>query len=119
VFTVFSFVVSNFGLSNIISYSLPMLMFLYPLAITLILLALTGKFFDHDRIVYLCVTVFTGIAALFDLCKTLPEALQPAALVALGRKLLPWFDLNMGWVVPAVVGLVLGLLLRKRTGARR
>ena len=75
-FTVFSFVVSNFGLSRIIEYSLPVLMFLYPLAITLILLALCGKLFDHDRAVYVSVTALTGAAALFDLIKTLPAALQ-------------------------------------------
>jgi len=113
VFTVFSFVVSNFGLSNIISYSLPVLMFLYPPAITLILLALFGRFFNHDRTVYVSVTVFTCIAALFDLLKTLPEGMRPDAVVALGRHILPWFDLNLGWIIPAIIGLVLGLLIRK------
>jgi len=112
VFTVFSFGISNFGLSRLISYSLPVLMFLYPLAITLILLALFGKFFDHDQAVYISVTAFTCVAALFDLLKTLPETMQPAALVELGRTLLPWFDLNLGWVVPAVIGLAVGLLIR-------
>ena len=111
-FTVFSFAVSNFGLSNLLDYSLPVLMFLYPLAITLILLALCGKLFDHDKAVYISVTVFTCIAALFDLFKTLPAAICPTALVELGRKILPWFDLNLGWVVPAVIGLVLGLVIR-------
>ena len=33
----------SFGLSTIISASIPVLMFLYPLTIVLILLALTGK----------------------------------------------------------------------------
>jgi len=111
IFTVFSFGISNFGLSRLIDYSLPVLMFLYPLAITLILLALFGKFFDHDQAVYVSVTVFTCIAALFDLLKTLPEGLQPAALVTLGRRILPWFDLNLGWVVPAIIGLVIGLVV--------
>ena len=112
IFSVFSFVVSNFGLSRIINYSLPVLMFLYPLAITLILLALTGKLFDHDQRVYICVTAFTGVAALFDLIKTLPEGLQIPAAVELGRKILPWYDLNLGWVIPAALGLALGLALR-------
>ena len=112
IFSVFSFVVSNFGLSRIINYSLPVLMFLYPLAITLILLALTGKLFGHDQRVYICVTAFTGVAALFDLIKTLPEGLQIPAAVELGRKILPWYDLNLGWVVPAALGLALGLALR-------
>ena len=119
-FTVFSFGISNFGLSKLINYSLPVLMFLYPLAITLILLALFGKFFDHDQAVYISVTVFTCIAALFDLLKTLPETLCPLALVELGRKILPWFDLNLGWVVPALIGLVIGLVIhgmKKRKAA--
>ena len=117
IFSVFSFIVSNFGLSKIINYSLPVLMFLYPLAITLILLALCGKLFDHDKAVYVSVTVFTCVAALFDLFKTLPAELQPTALVELGRKILPWFDLNLGWVVPAVIGFVIGMgihLYKKR-----
>lgn len=113
VFSVFSFCVSNFGLSRIIDYSLPVLMFLYPLAITLILLALFGRLFDHDQRVYISVTAFTCVAALFDLLKTLPASIRPQGLVELGRKLLPWFDLNLGWVVPAALGLALGLLLRQ------
>ena len=90
IFTVFSFCVSNFGLSKIIEYSLPVLMFLYPLAITLILLALIGKVFDHDRVVYVCVTGFTCVAAAFDLFKSLPAAIQPQGLVELARRILPW-----------------------------
>lgn len=114
VFTVFSFCISNFGLSKILDYSLPVLMFLYPLAITLILLALLGRFFDHDRSVYLSVTVFTCAAALFDFLKTLPEAIRPQKLVALAEKVLPWFDLNLGWVIPAALGLVVGLMMHRR-----
>lgn len=112
-FTGFSFCVSNFGLSKIIDYSLPVLMFLYPLAITLILLALTGRWFDHDKRVYVSVSVCTGVAAVFDLLKTLPEALRPQSLIDLAQKVLPWFDLNLGWVIPAIVGLAVGLLLRR------
>lgn len=113
IFSVFSFAVSNVGLSKIIEFSLPVLMFLYPLAITLIALALGGKLFDHDRRVYVSVTAFTGVAALFDFVKTLPAGLQIPGVVALGEKILPWYGLNLGWVVPALIGLVLGLVLRK------
>lgn len=116
-FTVFSFVVSNFGLSNIINYSVPVLMFLYPLAITLIILALCGKLFAHDRSVYVSVTAFTVFAAFFDLIKTLPAEIQSSlnleGMISFARTILPWFDLNLGWVVPALIGLVLGLIIRK------
>jgi hypothetical protein len=40
IFTLFSFIIANFGLNNIIQISIPVLMFLYPLVITLILLTL-------------------------------------------------------------------------------
>lgn len=113
VFTIFSFGVSNFGLSKIISYSLPVLMFLYPLAITLILLALAGHWFGHDRQVYISVTACTCVAAVFDLLKSLPEQMQPQGLLNLARSVLPWFDLNLGWVTPAILGLAVGLLWRR------
>lgn len=115
-FTGFSLVVSNVGLSTIIEYSIPALMFLYPLAITLILLALCGNLFDHDRGVYISVTVFTAGAAVFDCLKTLPESLVAGmhmdGVVAFARGILPWFDLNLGWVVPAAVGFAAGLVIR-------
>ena len=115
IFTVLSFLISNFGLSKIISYSLPLLLFLYPLAITLILLALFGNLFHHDRAVYVSVTAFTCIAALFDLAKALPANLKTAlhldGAVGLAEKILPFFDISLGWVLPALVGLVLGLVI--------
>ena len=119
IFTLFSFVVSNFGLSKILDYSLPVLMFLYPPTITLILLALFGKFFGHHKAVYISVTAFTCVAALFDLLKTLPAALQKglnlAPVIALAGKFLPFFSLNLGWVTPALIGLILGLVIRRRS----
>lgn len=115
-FTIFSCIVSNAGLSTIIEYSVPVLMFLYPLAITLIVLALIGGLFQHDRSVYVSVTVFTGAAAVFDLFKALPNSIQTAlhleGAVAAAEKLLPWFDLKLGWVVPAVCGFGVGILLK-------
>ena len=117
-FTAFSFVVSNFGLSNILDYSLPVLMFLYPLSITLIALALCGGWFGHDRRVYVSVTALTGAAALFDLIKTLPEgviaALNLEGVILFMHRFLPLYDINLGWVLPAVIGLGIGLALRAK-----
>ena len=117
IFTVFSLVVSNFGLSKIIEYSVPVLMFLYPLAITLIALALCGNIFNHDKTVYVSVTAFTLAAAIFDLIKTLPAGLQESmhleSIVGFARNILPWFDLNLGWAVPAILGLMIGLVIKK------
>lgn len=121
-FTVFSFVVSNFGLSRILDYSLPVLMFLYPLAITLILLALCGQAFNHDRAVYVSVTALTCAAAVFDLIKTLPEgmitALNLHGVIHLANRYLPFYSINLGWVIPAAIGLAIGLMLRRAKKSR-
>lgn len=116
IFTVFSFVISNVGLSKIIEYSMPVLMFLYPLSITLIVLALIGNLFEHDQIVYRCVTAFTAVAAIFDLLKSLPESVRTLLhldeVIAAAGEILPWFDLNLGWVVPALIGFIVGMMIR-------
>ena len=92
-FTLFSFAVSNVGLSAIIEYSIPVLMLIYPPAIALIILAFIGKFFHHDKAVYISVMAFTWAAAIFDFMKTLPASVQSSLhldrLVAFARQYLP------------------------------
>ena len=48
-------------------------MFIYPLAITLILLALLSPLFKHSKIVYRFTTLFTMVAAFVDGVKASPE----------------------------------------------
>ncbi|MDO4522777.1 MAG: branched-chain amino acid transport system II carrier protein, partial [Eubacteriales bacterium] len=115
IFSVFSFVVSNVGLSKIIEYAVPLLMFLYPLTITLTLLALFEKLFGASQAVYVSVTAFTGIAALFDLCNALPEFLQKTlhteVLIGFAKHYLPMYGQGLGCALPALLGLVLGLAI--------
>lgn len=115
-FTVFSFAVSNIGLSAIIEYSIPMLMLIYPPAIALILLAFLGKFFAHDRTVYIATMIGTWAAAIFDCMKTLPAPVQAAlhldVPIAFAAAHLPLFDKNLGWLLPAVIGFAAGMAIR-------
>ena len=115
-FTVFSFAVSNIGLSAIIEYSIPMLMLIYPPAIALILLAFLGKFFAHDRTVYIATMIGTWAAAIFDCMKTLPAPVQTAlhldTPIAFAAAHLPLFDKNLGWLLPAVIGFAAGMAIR-------
>ena len=113
-FVLFSFFVANLGLTSIISYAVPFLMFIYPLVITLILLAIFGNLFGQDRTVYIWVTFFTFIAALFDFF----NALGIRSAAEIGKKVLPFFDLGLGWLVPAFIGLIIGLILRKKAGRK-
>ena len=121
-FSVFSFLVANLGLNAIISWSMPVLMFLYPLAITLILLTLFGRFFGNDKAVYCWVTLFTAAAAGVDFLNALPEK----TLVFLHLKraaeamadFLPFSEVGFGWLCPALLGLAIGLIHRFYKTAR-
>ena len=113
VFSVVSFLFANLGLSAIIGWSVPVLMFLYPLSIVLIALALFGKFFGHDRAVYGWTIGFTLVGALFDLLRSLPAGVRAAlhldGLIGAVGGVLPFAELGFGWAVPALVGAVIGL----------
>ena len=118
IFTLFSFIISNFGLNSIITYSIPVLMFIYPIAITLTLLALFSKKFKDAKEVYLCTISFTIFAAIFDLIKALPfdliQKLNLQIFIDLATTYFPFYNLGLGFVAPSIIGLCLGLYLRKR-----
>ena len=115
VFTVFSFIIANIGLSNIIQISIPVLMFLYPLVITLILLSLLTPFINKQSDVYKWTTGLTIIAAFFDLCKSLPQYMQENVIVTqivnFAHLYLPGFDYGFGWILPALCGFFIGLII--------
>ncbi len=122
IFTIGSFTFANLGLGLILEISLPVLMFLYPLAITLILLSLLGKFFGYDRRVYIWVTACTLVAAVYDLLFALPASVKAAlhldgVIAAIGG-VLPFSDVGLGWICPAAIGLIIGLIMRKIRPAR-
>lgn len=105
---------ANVGLTNLISLSVPVLMFIYPLAITLILLSLFSPLFKHASRVYRVTTVFTAVAALFDGLNAIPfpDHAQNViiAMVDFAKAFIPLFSIGMGWLVPALIGFIIGLI---------
>ena len=113
-FTSVSFVFANFGLLKIIAYSIPVLMFLYPLTIAIILVSIVGGLFNYHTTVYRWTIAFTMLPAIFDGVKSLPAetvaALHLDGVVAKVGAFLPLSDIGMDWVVPSVLGFVVGLI---------
>lgn len=72
IFLIVSFVISNFGLDIILDLAIPILAFLYPLAIVLIILNFTGRFFDYSSIVFKFTIGFTLVSSVFDFFVNLP-----------------------------------------------
>ena len=116
-FCLFSFGAANFGLETILAWATPVLMFLYPLSIVLILLTLCGGFFGNDKTVLKWTIGCTAVASVFDLLRTLPGETQAffhlEGVVAWAQTWLPLCKQGFGWVLPAFVGLVIGLMLRR------
>lgn len=110
-----SFLIANMGLEQIIAWSTPMLMFLYPLAITLIILSIMSPLFNSDPIVYITTTIFTIIPALIDALNSAPAIISQQnfsqIILKWDKAYLPLAQLGMDWFIPAVIGLLLGLTI--------
>ena len=109
-----SFLTANFGLEQIIAWSVPMLMFLYPFSMVLILLSVFGKAFNHDPLVYRFVAGSPAAPAVLDMFAAFPAFVSQSALgLALHSfqlHFLPFAGMGLGWLVPAGVGLAVGLV---------
>ncbi|WP_301055313.1 branched-chain amino acid transport system II carrier protein [Lactobacillus hominis] len=110
-----SLATANLGLVQIIKWSLPILMFLYPIAIVLIVLALLSPFFKNDHVVYKVAIFLTLIPAVFDLIVNLPAPLANTnfvkAVANWRMTCLPLANVGLSWLVPTLIGLVLGIVL--------
>ena len=115
-FAIITFLIANVGLSAIIQFSIPVLMMLYPIAIMLTLTSLAGHICGLDRLVVRSIMTMVVFSSVFDFIKALP----PAWLTAFGLNgfvtaltaVLPFFAQGFGWILPALLGLVIGIILK-------
>lgn len=109
-----SFLTANFGLDTIIQWSTPMLMFLYPFAMVLILLSVFSPLFKRDSVVYFWVVILTTVPALMDMLASFPSVVSQSAFAKMvgnfQQSYLPLASIGMDWVPFAVIGLLLGLM---------
>lgn len=105
VVTAISFLVANMGLNQIIAFSVPVLVFIYPLAIVLIALAFLHPLFKGSPYVYQGALLLTSVISIYDGLVAFGVTWEP-----LQRTLewLPLFSEGIGWLLPALVGGILG-----------
>lgn len=108
IFTVFSFVISNFGLSKLIGITLPVLLFIYPIAIVLMLLVLFDKAFGRNPIVYSLALIATAFVSLYDGLKGAGIEISWYENIL---KTFPLYDQSIGWLVPAIIGVIIGWII--------
>jgi LIVCS family branched-chain amino acid:cation transporter len=98
---VFSFAMSNFGLSKIISLAGPVLSILYPPLIVLVIGALLDRKIRNDRI--------AGCGAYAAL---IASVLEVTGLVDMSS--MPLADYGLAWVAPALAGALVGAVFGKK-----
>lgn len=103
----FSFVVSNVGLSYLITVSQPVLMMIYPALIVLILLSFVRKWIGNRKMVY----ILSMIGAFcFAFLNAMDNAGITFGIFTEWASKLPLYDLHLGWILPAACGAVAGFL---------
>ena len=111
VFSIVSFLVGMFGLETIIVSTIPVLMFIYPLAVVLIVLLFTHKFFKGRQCVYAFTVGFTFVMAAINGLETANVKFE--ALENLLTNYVPMHTLGLGWVWFAAAGYIIGLVWMK------
>ncbi len=105
-FAVFSCVVSNFGLDAILTFSVPLLNAMYPMAIVLVVMGMLHEVCDGMPAVWPCAV---GLTAVVSIVTSLRDAFFTGAWLPFD--VLPFADLGMNWVVPALLGALIGVVV--------
>ncbi|GEL04482.1 branched-chain amino acid transport system II carrier protein [Rummeliibacillus stabekisii] len=108
IFAIFSTIVANIGLDQLIAVSLPVLLAIYPLAIVLMVLTLVSKWFLDARSVYITALIFTAFISIYDGLKS-AKIEWPAYEEFL--KQIPLYSTGIGWLIPALIGAVIGWII--------
>lgn len=107
IIVIFSWVISNAGVSTIIQFSAPLLNLIYPGLLVLIILA-----FFHNKIknnnVY-------RLAAYFGMITSALEILAGFGLPTGFVSALPLSDMGFAWIIPAIVGAIIGKFIPSKS----
>jgi LIVCS family branched-chain amino acid:cation transporter len=117
VLCVVSALLANIGLEQLIHFSEPVLTILYPLAIVLILLTFLHDLFKGKRTVYGVSLLLTFLVSLVDGLENTPLGI--GQLHDWFNRYLPLYNIGLGWLIPACVGMLIGLLLPERHKGRQ
>ncbi|WHY71915.1 branched-chain amino acid transport system II carrier protein [Fictibacillus enclensis] len=108
--TLVGFTLSNLGLNQILKVSVPFLVTAYPLTIVLITLTFFHRFFKNAKKVYGSAILFTAVFAVINGLNTFGLDLGPIQTL---RNLLPLSSVGLEWIVPALVGTIVGLVISR------
>ncbi|PNK60973.1 branched-chain amino acid transport system II carrier protein [Psychrobacter sp. FDAARGOS_221] len=109
-FTVTGAVISNLGLEPVLAIAVPIMMFLYPISIALVLLSLIHPLIAHRPLTYV---LGVGTTTLFAFNATLANLISTSLPWQGLVDTLPLAEVGLGWIVPALVMALVGFLIKR------
>ncbi|MHA8111395.1 branched-chain amino acid transport system II carrier protein [Lactobacillaceae bacterium Melli_B4] len=120
--TIGSFIIANFGLEQIILYSSPLLNFIYPIAIAIILLGLLNRWIGKNRLIYRITVGFTLIPAVLDFIHNLPPFFIKLPIISSidswAANTIPLYSLGLDFVPFLIIGLIIGIISAQFSGVK-
>jgi branched-chain amino acid:cation transporter, LIVCS family len=108
ILSIFSIVISNVGLTQLINFSLPVLMIIYPIAIVLIILSYFHHFFSGFSDVYIYALFPTGFISLIEGLKMAGIEIETLSNLI---SILPFYNEGIAWILPAIIGAIMGYVI--------
>jgi branched-chain amino acid:cation transporter, LIVCS family len=106
ILSVLSTAIANLGLTQILQISVPILGMIYPLAIVIIFLGLIDDFIKRYPQIYIFVVSFVALFSIIDTINKTFLANKWSGVL----DILPFYMEGLGWIIPALIGLVVGFL---------
>lgn len=107
IFTVFSFILANQGLKTVIDKSVPVLMILYPIAMTLVLIMLVAKLVPTPTLAFQIPIVLVTIVSILSVMNSQLNIFS-------FMNALPLKAQSMEWLLFAIVGYIIGYVIGLR-----
>ncbi|WP_017756125.1 branched-chain amino acid transport system II carrier protein [Calidifontibacillus oryziterrae] len=111
IFSFFSMIVANVGLTQLIKISVPVLVTVYPIAITLIILTFLDRYINSSKFVYRGAVIGAGLISIFD--GLVAAGLVGKNITQLLSNAMPLYSEGVGWIIPAIIGAILGIFIEK------
>ena len=109
--TIISAFIANLGLNAILSFSVPVLGLIYPVAVVLVIMAMLDDWISGRQPIYMWSITFTAI---YSVISTINTSFLDAQLNVF-LQYMPLHSYGIGWIIPALVGALIGMIIKPKT----
>lgn len=107
VITIISAIIGNLGLNAILSFSVPVLGLIYPIAVVLVILAIMDESIKSKQAIYVWSITLTAI---YSIISTINTSFLDAQLDTY-LQYIPLHSVGIGWILPALIGVLVGAIM--------